>query len=220
MVPSSGFGGTAVLWFDGAGKKHLFGDDGKPTAAVKQLFDKGHAVISADVLQTGEFLADESQAAPAPKVDKNFAGYTFGYNRPLLSQRVHDVLTVIAAVKRYPDFTGIKLVGTGDAGLWTLLARPFAGSAIQSCVADLKGFGFGSVTAFDDPRMLPGGLKYGGVGGLLAWGAPSGLTVYGTEGTPEAELKALSAVYSAAKGTLKLVPTSLTDDEVVKVLTK
>lgn len=220
MVPSAGFNGTAVVWFDGAGKKHLFDDDGKPSAAVQQLFAKGLAVISADVFQTGEFLADDTQPAPAPQVEKNFAGYTFGYNRPLLSQRVHDVLTVLAAVKRYPDFTSIKLVGTGDAGLWTLLARPFAGSNVQSCAADLKGFGFGSVTAFDDPRMLPGGLRYGGVGGLIAWGAPSALTVYGTEGTPEGELKALSAVYSAAKGTLKLVPTGLTDEDVVKDLTK
>ena len=219
MIPTAGFNGTAVLWFDGAGKKHLFGDDGKPSAAVSKLFAKGFAVISADIYQTGEFLADESQPA-APRVDKNFAAYTFGYNRPLLSQRVHDVLTVIAAVKRYPDFCAIKVVGTGDAGLWTLLARPFAGNAIQSCSADLSGFGFGAVTSFDDPRMLPGGLKYGGVGGLISWGAPAPISLYGTAGTPEAELKALTAVYAAAKGTLKQVPTPLTDEEVVKELTK
>jgi hypothetical protein len=219
MIPKANFGGTAVLWFDGAGKKHLFDADGLPTAAVQRLLKQGLAVISADLFQTGEFLAEENGTAPAPKIDKNFACYTFGYNRPLLSQRVHDVLTVIAAVKRYPDFTNLRLVGTGDAGLVSLLARPLAGGALQSCVADLQGFGFSQITAVDDPRMLPGGLKYGGVGGLIAWGAPHAVTVYGTDGAPADELNALSTTYAAARGKLKLVPKGLTDEDVIAEVT-
>ena len=57
------FNGTAVLWFDGQGKSHLFGPDGKPTPAVRKLLDAGDAVVSVDLFLTGEFV---EPAAPGP----------------------------------------------------------------------------------------------------------------------------------------------------------
>lgn len=209
------FNGTAVVWIDGAGKNHLFDAEGQPTPAVQKLLAAGQAVFSADVYQTGEFLANGIATAPLPVVNEKFAGYTFGYNRPLLAERVRDILTVIGGLRRHAAVTSLNLIGTNEAGLWALLARAVAGDTIKRCTADLQGFGFGKVTATNDPRMLPGGLRYGGVGGLAALAAPGELSLYGTKGAPTAELAPLQKIYGATNGKLSLVEAPLTDEAVV-----
>ena len=219
LIPNQ-FNGTAVLWFDGAGKKHLFNKYAQPTATIQKLLDRGNAVVSADLFQTGEFLGDESKPAPSPKVNESYIGYTFGYNRPLLAERVHDILSVIGGMGWYPNVKKMELVGTGDAGLWVLLAKAVSGDKTERCVADLQGFGFHNVKTLDDPRMLAGGLKYGGVGGLIAAAAPASVTVYGVKGTPESELTALKQVYDLAKDKLRLVDGELTSEAAVAELTK
>ena len=57
-------------------------------AARKILDTKDAAIVAPDLYLTGEFLGDK-----APTVNENFAGFTFGYNRPILANRVHDVLS-------------------------------------------------------------------------------------------------------------------------------
>lgn len=216
LLPAN-FGGTGVLWLDGAGTRHLFDADGRPTAAVRTLLDAGRAVISADLFQTGEYLA-EGAAAPVPVVDTKFAGYTFGYNRPLFAQRVHDILTVIGGLRRHENLTTLHLVGTGDAGVWALAARALAGNTVARCVVDLRGFGFGLVKEVNDPRMLPGGLKYGGIGGIAALAAPGELTIFGVRDVPPDELTALTQVYKVAQGALRLEPGELTAPAVVELV--
>ena len=219
IVPAS-CNGTAVLWFDGTGKQHLFDADGNPTLAVKKLLDANRAVISADVFQTGEFLEDASQPPASQKVNEAFAGYTFGYNRPLLSNRVRDILTVIAGVRKFPVFSKIELVGTGDAGSWVVLARGLAGDQVGRCIADLRGFGFSHIKQMSDPMLLPGALKYGGIGGLAALGVPNELLLFGSEGVPPEELVGLAAVNKAARGRLALFAKRLSDDAAVEQLLK
>jgi dienelactone hydrolase len=216
LVPAK-FGGTGVLWLDGAGTRHLFDADGRPTDAVRKLFEAGLAVISADLFQTGEYLA-EGASPPAPVVDPKFAGYTFGYNRPLFAQRVHDILTVIGELRRQKTLTTLHLVGTGDAGIWVLAARALAGETISRCVADLRGFGFSRVKEANDPRLLPGGLKYGGIGGIAALAAPGELAIFGIRDVPPEELSALTQVYKVANGRLKLEPGELTAPAVVELV--
>jgi hypothetical protein len=198
----------------------LFGADGKPSPAVRELLAAGATVVSADVFLTGEFLADDLKPAPPRKVDETFAGYTFGYNRPLLAQRVRDVLTVIAGVAGYPQYTTLHLVGTGEAGLWVLLARAVGEEKVKRCVVDLQGFGFGKIAQMNDPRMLPGGLKYGGIGGLAALAAPGELILFGTKETPPQELAALRQVYQSARGKLTVRDEPLTDDDAISAILK
>ncbi|HTI52554.1 MAG TPA: hypothetical protein VL475_16435, partial [Planctomycetaceae bacterium] len=216
LLPGN-FSGTGVLWLDGAGKKHLFDAEGRPTAAVRKLLDAGTAVMSADLFQTGEYLADGA-ASPAPVVNPQFSGYTFGYNRPLIAQRVHDILTVIGGFRRHENLTTLHLVGTGEAGLWVVLARALAGDNVKRCVVDLQGFGFSKVKEANDPQMLPGGLKYGGIGGIAALAAPGELTIFGVRDVPPPELSALRQVYEVAKGRLKLEQETLTTAAVVELV--
>ncbi len=200
LKPGS-FNGRIVLWLDGRGKSHLFGKDNQPHADVEKLLKAGMAVASADVFMTGEFLADADQKF-TPTVNAGYQGYTFGYNRPLLSNRVRDILTTIAFLETTLKAKSIDLVGTGRAGVWALLARALAGDHVDRTIADVQGFSFSTVSKTTDPMYLPGASKYGGLGGLAALSAPGALTLAGMTGDAKSELKPLAQVYRAAAGNL------------------
>jgi hypothetical protein len=142
------------------------------------------------IIGTGEF------GDVKPAVNKDYAGYTFGYNRPLLAQRVHDILTAIALVKSYDKTKSIHLVGFGKAGPWVVLARGLCGDAVERTAADLNGFRFEQVKDFDHEMMLPGALKYGGLLTLAGTIAPHELYLHNAKGTGSAAH--LQAAYQAA----------------------
>jgi hypothetical protein len=210
--------GTAVLWIDGSGKSTLFDKEGQPTAAVQQLLKAGRVVVSADVLLTGEFLKP-GENADKQQVNDGYQGYTFGYNRPLLSNRVRDILTVIGWLKADKRITAIEIAGTGAAGPWTMLAAGLAGDAIDAVIADANGFAFANVEATSDPMFLPGALKYGGLAGLTALAVPTPLTIVGTEKITD-DIETLSRVYTAAKAQLTLRKGELTPEAVVEIVLK
>ena len=66
--------------------------------------------------------------------------------------------------------------------------------------------------------LLPGALKYGGLGGLAALAAPSQLVVGGVQGVPEAELMPLTRIYKVTDGKLTLEPKSLSSEAIVSIL--
>jgi hypothetical protein len=186
LVPFT-FAGEVVLWIDARGTASLFAND-SPAPHVKALHAKGVAVASIDPFMTGEYLP-----SPAfnyePQVNGGFPGYTFGYNKPLISQRVRDVLTAIRALKEHPRVTTVHLAGTGAGGVWALLARAAAGDAVAKTVVDVGGFGFSSVTTPTHADLLPGALKYGGLGGFAIAGGAGPLDVLGASGAAANELK-------------------------------
>ena len=216
IVPAN-HNGRVVLWIDGRGKSHLFGDDGRPTQAVRELLQGGTAVASADVFLTGEFV-QPGQPPRYPEVDKNYHGFTFGYNRPVLSSRVRDILTLIGLLARDERYRSIRLAGTGEAGPWVLLAAALAGDQVDETAADAGGFRFANVTATSDPMFLPGALKYGGLMGLTALAAPQKLTVAGMKPIPADERTPLQKAYAATKGELRLIEEPLSDSTVTRLL--
>ena len=226
LTPAKGAGASLVAWFDGGGKAALFDAQGRPLPAVRRLLDAGHTVLSADVYLTGE-LTPEGKPVTAVATHGSFVGYTYGYNLPPLTHRVRDVLTVVPAfsVKQSCAVKGermrVHLVGTGGAGTWVLLARAAMsrGKAARGLtIADVGGFAFSKITRRDDPMLLPGALKYGGLGGLAALAAPSRLVVGGTAGIPEAELMPLKRIYDVAGGSLTLETGSISFDSVAGLI--
>jgi dienelactone hydrolase len=200
LTPETG-NGTVVVWVDGAGKSHLFGPDGKPTREVRKLLAAGDAVVSLDLFLTGEF-AEPGKPAQLPKVNSKYGGYTFAYNRPVIANRVHDILTAVAGLKKNEQVQKIALVGTGDAGPCVLLAAALQGDKNSGVMADARGLSYESVPPNTDALFLPGALKYGGLGGLAALVAPTKLEIFGTEGIPAEELAPLTAAYKASGGSL------------------
>jgi hypothetical protein len=214
-LASAGFNGEVVVWIEPEGKSQLLSASGEPAPHVKRLLDAGYGVAGVDLFLTGEFVSGP-QFRSTQRVDEGFPGYTYGYNRSLLAERVRDLLTAITAIKRHPSVTGVHLIGRGEGGVWTLLARGLAGDRVGRCVVDVGGFGFSKLTAVGDPNMLPGALRYGGLGGLAALSAPAPLVVSGTAAVPAAELAPLKDVYQAVGAKLTLEERTLSANQLAE----
>jgi dienelactone hydrolase len=196
-VPCSHFigiksnGKTAVVWLHPDGKASLV-KNGAAAPDVAVLSDAGISVIAPDLLGTG------GNAFPKPPVvDQKYAGYTYGYNRTLLANRVADALLVIGYVRSMKrPFKNIHLVGWNEFGPIAILAKALAGDAVTKTAADLNKFRFEDIDKTDDPMMLPGAVKYGGMGAFLALCAPDEVLIHNQMGSGSGQLS--RAAYDAA----------------------
>lgn len=177
LKPKAGSGQVAV-WVSPQGKAAAYGADAAPIDAIKKLLHGGVAVLAIDLFGQGEFT-DDGKPIEKARLDnrgdapwQKYAGYTFGYNYPVFTKRVHDILTAVAychtdavAAKR------IHLVGLDGAGRWVAAARALCYHTIDRTAVDTAGFRFAEVNSFDDPDFLPGSVKYLDLPGMLALGA-------------------------------------------------
>jgi dienelactone hydrolase len=204
LHPNDNWNKQVVIWVHEKGKVGLIAEDGSPAPGVAELLRAGFSVASADLLDQGEFLTGSRQPGGDARVAgygdgrqpwQKAAVYTFGYNRPLFAQRVHDVLTMIRLVQT--DGHGaekVHLVGLGAvAGPVAAAARAQAADAVEKAAIDTGGFRFASLDRFADPMFLPGAAKYGDLPALVALGAPGRLWLAGENAAAEAK-----AAYAAA----------------------
>jgi hypothetical protein len=161
-----------VVWVHPDGKASLW-DNGKLTPTAKKIIDAKGAILALDCFLTGEY----GDAKPTD-IDSKYAGYTFGYNRSLLANRVHDILTAVAFAKNHEKTKTVHLVGWDKAGPWAGLARGLCGDAIAKTAIDVNGFRFDKVFTMSDEMMLPGAGKYGGLPAFLALSAPAPLYLH------------------------------------------
>lgn len=197
--------GRMVVWVDPAGHAGLFDPaTNQPVASVKRLVDAGVAVLAPDVFLTGEFHRGE-RTTPGPLIDPRYAGYTWGFNRTLLANRVHDILTALGVAKRLYGADDVDLVGVGEAGPWAILARIVAGDKVRRAAVELAGFSFLTVRDLADPMMLPAARRYGDIMGMAHGCAPGELFVTGTEGYSAEDLASLSRTYALAGNPTGLV---------------
>ena len=164
-----------LIWISGGGIGDLSAPDNEPRTAVKRLLEAGVRVIST------ELLGQESRAGNGG-FDRNrlvlngdgsqgwhrHAAYTFGYNYPLFTQRVHDVLTIMSYVTSKWPGSRLELVGLGPvAGPIAAAARAQGGEALHKTAIDTGGFRFADINQFDHPMFLPGAARYFDLPGLL-----------------------------------------------------
>jgi hypothetical protein len=191
------FDGTVVVWIHPRGKRSLR-EAGKLVPEARSIVSKGAAILAPDVFMTGEFAG----AKPAA-VDEKYAGFTFGYNRPVLANRVHDILTVIACAKSREGARKVYLLGHEAAGPWVVIARALAGDLVDRTAADLNQFRFEGVRSNEDEMMLPGALKYGGLPSFAALCAPGKLLLHNP--AKEQSTEYLKAAYQVAGAMEQLV---------------
>jgi hypothetical protein len=96
-----------------------------------------------------------------------FVGYTWGYNRTLIAERVDDILAAVTAAWNSTDVVRVRLLGVGDAGPWVILAAALAGDAVDRTLVE-GGWTFADIDSLDDPNLLPGALRYGGLRAFAA----------------------------------------------------
>jgi hypothetical protein len=160
-----------VLWLSEQGKAGIFTADGGPTPETQKLLDAGVSVVGVDLLFQGEFLADGKPPEKNRRVGNNreFTGYTLGYNHSLLAQRVHDVLTTVAMIQhndQQPE--GIAIVALdGTAPIAAVAASQLAAPNLRLAI-DTQGFRFIKLADYLDANLLPGGAKYGDLPGFLS----------------------------------------------------
>ncbi|MBL8811150.1 MAG: acetylxylan esterase [Planctomycetaceae bacterium] len=177
-----------VLWIDGEGKKKAYDGD-KPSAEIMKLIKAGYAIGAIDLYLTGDFTDDGKPVAQMPIVNnpREFAGYTLGYNHPLFSQRVHDILTLTSSTIYHAEKPEkVHLVGVNGAGPMVAAACAIAGTKVASAAVDTAGYRFGSITQIRDVNLLPGAVRYGDVPAMLALCAPVKLAVAGETATTAA----------------------------------
>ena len=196
---SAPWNGKVVIWVDGAGKEGMF-SAGAPRPEVRKLLGAGFAVLGADLLHQGEFLADGKplQEQPRVKNPREFAGFTYGYNPPLFARRVHDVLTLLSFVvhdEHAPK--DVTLVGVNGGGPWVAAAHAQAGGKAARAIVETGGFRFAALTSHRHPDFLPGALKYGDLPALLglssSWVVGERVADARTFDTLAAALEALAA---------------------------
>jgi dienelactone hydrolase len=195
FVHGEDFDGTVVVWVHPRGKASLF-DGGKPTAETRKMLDRKAAILAPDVLFTGELVVSPPPPVLVKQYGHTFIGYNFGYNRPLLANRVRDILTTIAHARGLVKVQRVHLVGWDEAGPWVVLARALCGDAVGRTAADAERFDFDRVASFSHPMMLPGALKYGGMSAFAGLIAPHELYLHDKQGT--ATRRWLEPAYKAA----------------------
>lgn len=211
LLPAK-FDGTVVVWIHPQGKESLF-QGGNLVQAAKTILDRKAAILAVDVFGVGELSLSKPYS-----VNTQYAGFTFGYNRSLLAQRVHDILTAVVFAKNFDKVKTVHLAGFDKSGPWVLLARGLCGKAVARTAADFDGFRFDKVRATNDEMMLPGALKYGGLPALSALAAPGELFVHNYRNTGSGQW--LKPVYEAAgaKDKHQRVSAKATDEKVVEWL--
>lgn len=202
----------AVLVVHPDGVSALAQDNGRdPGPLVQQLLGKGLLVLSADVFLTGLADNEPSDHEPAdgesadgapsdkePAVPKPASGehaYFSTYNRTTTANRVQDILTAVAWLRRTGGVASVSLVGIGAAGPWCLLAcglSPHVGRA----VIDTDRFDTDSDEAYENGLFIPVLRRLGGLSAAAALATPAELYLHNTGHA--IEIDDIEAAYRAA----------------------
>ena len=199
LIPKGFSCSCAVLWLHPKGIASLL-QNGVLTPEVKALHDKGYAVLGIDPLGVGALTPSNPFTT-----HKDYAGFTFGYNRSLVANQVHDVLTAIGNLLHNAQIKTIHVIGWAEMGPIAVLAKALAGDTVKKLAADVNQFRFEAIKNINDPMLLPGATKYGGLGAFLALCAPGEVLVHNHKGTSTGKLPQAAYAASGAKDKLTRV---------------
>ena len=190
-VQPASWSGVVVIWPHRDGIDGQLPGDRNTAAAV--LVRAGHAVVFADLFGQAErrrdpaFILNHRGDRPGPSESfedgyRKDCAYAYGYNDSAYARRVHDLLTLVAAARDHDQHSAqrIVLVGEAGAGHWAAGAIAAAASTldgrrdspIDAAVIETNGFRFDALPDVWHDDFLPGAVKYGDLGGMLAMAAP------------------------------------------------
>ncbi len=177
----------AVLVVHPDGVSALTQDDGRdPGPLVQHLLGKGRLVLAADVFRTG--LADGEPASGEH-------AYFSTYNRTETANRVQDILTAVAWLRRSGEVASVSLIGIGEAGPWCLLACGLS-PHVDRAVIDADRFETDSDEAYESRLFIPVLRRLGGLAAAAALATPAELYLHHTGHAFETD--EIEAAYRAA----------------------
>jgi dienelactone hydrolase len=171
---------------------------------IGPLRRQGRLVASLDAFNTGR------ARAPRDTSDRFFTTY----NRTDDANRVQDVLTALAWLKRQPGIRRVGLAGLGRAGLWCVLAQGLA-PELHAVVADADRFASGRDDAYLSGLSIPHVRRVGGLQTALILRLGGRVHVHHTADAFETAAAEASAKASGAGGQLEVKRERLSDAEVV-----
>lgn len=201
----------AVLVVHPRGAPALTQDNGRdPGPLVQHLLGKGRVVLVADVFLTG-MVAGEIDAAEPDTGDHT---YFTTYNRTPTANRVQDILTAVAWLRRSSAFTSVSLVGIGAAGPWCLLACGLC-PQITRAVIDVDRFDTDSDEEYEEKLFIPVLRRLGGLSAAAALATPAELYLHNTGTTFQVD--EIEAAYRAADALdrLRVQPTPADMSQVI-----
>ena len=169
---------------------------------------QGWLVASLDAFDTGGARASREAS------DRFFTTY----NRTDDANRVQDVLTTLAWLKRQPGIREVSLVGLERAGLWCLLAQALA-PGLDAVVADADGFATERDEPYLDRLSIPLLRSVGGFETALTLGLGTRLRVHDTGGLFDTAAVEATARATGTDQRFHVSREKLTDADVVAWLT-
>ena len=155
QVRTAGTGGGAGLGSDADVPTLLVHPDGAEAAERSELgrtlAARGAPLLLIDTFQTGAAMAERDIA----NAGRNAEAYYHVFNRSDDANRVQDVLTAIAFLRRHTGAETINVVGTGRAGRWVLLAAALDPGEL-TVAADLDRFDASDDEAYVNGLFIPG----------------------------------------------------------------
>ncbi|MGN6361339.1 MAG: hypothetical protein ACTHNK_13225, partial [Thermomicrobiales bacterium] len=167
FTPSGWAGARAAVVAHAGGKAALLRPDGAPGALLAGLLAAGWAVLAPDLFLTGEYHQPWGRAGR----DQS-ALYFTTYNWTDTALRVQDLLTTLAVLRERAPAAALALIGRGEAGLWSLLARAVVADPPR-VVADTAGFDRTSDQDYLDRLYVPGLRRAGDFLAALTLAAPA-----------------------------------------------
>lgn len=193
-----------VILTDSSESPRLLNEAGAPAGLAKRILESGHAAL---------VVKKFSSAEPV----NQFANFFSTYNRTKAQERVRDLLTLCSVARTIEPqkmrSCQVVLVGTGRAGLWSLLAAPGADAVVADC---------GRLDTSEDETLLnpdffvPGLRTIGGFEGAIMLAAPHPLLLQnvGTHFQTESVRSTYKALGAGKK--LRHEASRLSEDELVK----
>ena len=193
FTPPGWAGARAAVVAHADGKAALIGPDGAPGALLAGLLAGGWAVLAPDLFLTGEYHQPWGRAGR----DQS-ALYFTTYNWTDTALRVQDLLTTLAVLRERAPAAAFALIGRGEAGLWSLLARALLDEPLR-VAADTVGFDRTSDQDYLDRLYVPGLRRAGDFLTALTLAAPAPTLLDRTRADfVPAEVAALYQVLGAA----------------------
>ena len=180
---------------------------GEPGPFVRQLAATGRAVLTLDAFNV------------SPRVAKPRTTFKFHdcYNRPVVTDVVQDILTVLAYARARSGVSSVDLLGRGPAGPWCLLARALA-TGVRRTVVDAAGFATDSDAAYARSLAIPGIRRAGGLATAGALCSPAWLCIHNTGAAFSTSWIRSAYRAAGAPGRLQLVRCALDPSAVVRRL--
>ena len=161
----------AVLVIHAGGASALTQDNGRdPGPLIQHLLGKGQLVLAPDVFLTGQ--ADGA-------LDTGEHDYFTTYNHTPTANRVQDILTAVAWLRRTGALPSVSLVGIGAAGPWCLLACGLC-PQITRAVIDVDRFDTESDAEYEAKLFIPVLRRLGGLASAATLATPTELYLHNT----------------------------------------